>query len=157
MKKRIIEGLVSMVSFGLGFVLGGKVLVSMINDYKRRMERNLSNMMLFNDWLECLYSGGKIEQYFYDHGYKKIMIYGNGYIGKRLQQALEQANVKVVAVMDKKIPEDETGLVIGIDSGVPDVDCIIVTPVFFYDEIFAMLEEKTNVPIISVQLLIGKS
>lgn len=29
--------------------------------------------------LEFLYSEGKIEQYFYNHGYKKILMYGNGH------------------------------------------------------------------------------
>lgn len=156
MKKRIITGLLSIGSFVLGFVLGGKVLVSMINDYKKRMKRNFSNMMLFNDWLEFLYSGGKIEQYFYNQGYKRIMIYGNGYIGKRLRQALDQTDIEIVAIMDKVVPADEKELVIGIDSVIPDIDCVIVTPVFFYDEISAMLKEKTNVPIVSIQSVIDK-
>lgn len=156
MKKKMIPGLVSIVSFVWGFFLGGKVLVGMVNDYKRRMKRNLSNMMLFNDWLDFLYSGGKIEQYFHNQGYKRIMIYGNGHIGKRLRQALDQTDIEVVAVMDKVIPAEAKELVIGIDSAVPDIDCIIVTPVFFYDEISAMLEEKTNVPIVSLQIVIEK-
>lgn len=157
MKEKMIVGLVNTLSFVLGFILGGKMLVSMINDYKRRMKRNLSNMMLFNDWLDFLYSGGKIEQYFYNQGYKRIMIYGNGYIGKRLKQALRQTDIDVIAIMDKVVSSDEEGLVIDADSAIPDVDCIVITPVFFYDEISAMLGEKTNVPIVSMQIVIEKS
>ena len=89
MKIRGKQFLIGAVSFASGFFLGGKALVRMINDYKMRMERNLSNMQLFHDWLEFLYSGGSIEQYFHKHGYKKILIYGNGYIGQRLFHALE--------------------------------------------------------------------
>lgn len=156
MKKGIIAGLISLASFVTGFIIGGKVLVNMINDYKRRMKRNLSNMLLFNDWLEFLYSGGKVEQYFYNHGYKRIMIYGNGYIGKRLQQALEQTDIEVAAVMDKAVSSDERGLVTGIDSSIPDVDCIVITPVYYYDEIFSMLHKKTKLPLVNIQEIINE-
>ena len=43
------------------------------------------------------------------------MIYGNGYIGKRLQQALIQTDIEVAAVMDKAALPNEDGLVIGLD------------------------------------------
>ena len=92
MKKGIVAGIIGVVSFASGFILGGKILVSMINDYKKRMERNLANMMLFNDWLEFLYSGGSVVQYFKSRGYKKIMILptknksrtGSGHIFSRI-------------------------------------------------------------------------
>lgn len=154
MKKYMTAVLIGVVSFVAGFILGGKMLVSMINDYKKRMERNFSNMMLFNDWLEFLYSGGHVEQYFHKHGYKRIMIYGNGYIGKRLKQALEQTDIEVVAIMDKVTSMDEAGLIIGVDSEIPDVDCIVITPTFYYDEIFTLLDEKTDIPIASMQMVI---
>lgn len=154
MKKGIITGLIGIVSFAVGIILGGKMLVGMINDYKTRMQRNLSNMMLFNNWLEFIYSGGSIDQYFYNHGYKKIMIYGNGYIGKRLGQALSDTEVEVVAVMDKAALSDENDMVIGVDSSIPDVDCIVVTPVFFFDTIYEMLRVRTEAPVISIQVII---
>lgn len=138
------------VSFGFGFFLGGKMLVGMINDYKLRMEHNLSNMMLLNDWLEFLYSGGELTQYFQEHQYNQVMIYGNGYIGKRLCQALAKTEIKVTAIMDK-IASSNSEEVIGVDAKIPDADCIVVTPMFYYNEIFAMLREKTEKPIIPIQ------
>lgn len=154
MKKRIMTGAIGVISFMIGFFLGGKMLVGMINDYKKRMERNCSNMMLFNNWLEFLYSGGSIEQYFHDNGYKRIMIYGNGHIGKRLVQALADSDIEVAAVMDKAASAEENRTVIGTDSKIPDVDCIVITPIYFYDDILNMLQEKTNVPVVSMQTVI---
>lgn len=154
MKNKIVVCLTGVLSFGAGFFLGGKMLVNMINDYKTRMQRNLSNMMLFNSWLEFIYSGGSIDQYFHNHGYKKIMIYGNGYIGKRLSQALLGTDIEVVAVMDKEVSSDKEKLVIEVDSTIPDVDCIVVTPVFFFDTIYDMLMQKTSIPAISMQTII---
>lgn len=157
MKNKIVVCLTGVLSFGAGFFFGGKMLVNMINDYKTRMQRNLSNMMLFNSWLEFIYSGGSIDQYFHNHGYKKIMIYGNGYIGKRLSQALLGTDIEVVAVMDKEASAKENDIVISVDSSMPDVDCIVVTPVFFFDSIYDMLKEKTNIPIVSMQSIIKRT
>lgn len=158
MKKRMVAGVMSTASFAVGFVLGGKILVNMINDYKKRMERNYSNMILFNDWLEFLYSGGSIEQYFRDNDYKKIMIYGNGYIGKRLEQALVGSEIEVAVVMDKSAVADRNNTIkiIGTDSEIPNVDCIVITPIYYYDDIYAMLREKSNIPIVSIQTIIEK-
>lgn len=156
MKKGIVLVVTGAISFATGFVLGGRILVKMINDYKKRMERNLANMMLFNDWLELVYNGGHIEQYFHDNGYKKIMIYGNGYIGKRLEQALAGSDIQIIAIMDRSVPSDEDRKVIGIDSEIPDIDCIVITPVYYFDDIFGMLQEKTGVPLVSIQEVIEK-
>ncbi|MCM1182621.1 MAG: hypothetical protein NC337_04515 [Roseburia sp.] len=156
MKNKFVICLTGMSSFGIGFVLGGKTLAGMINDYKKRMDRNLSNMMLFNDWLEFVYSGNSIEQYFHNHGYKKIMVYGNGYIGKRLIQALSDTDIEVVAIMDKSAPSNENEFVIGVDSAIPEVDCIVVTPIFYYGTIYDMLQERTNVPIVSMWSVIDR-
>ncbi len=155
MKIRGKQFLIGAVSFASGFFLGGKALVRMINDYKMRMERNLSNMQLFHDWLEFLYSGGSIEQYFHKHGYKKILIYGNGYIGQRLFHALEQTDIDVVAVMDQinSSDSDAEGILIGVDSEMPDIDCAVITPMFYYDQIFHTLQTKTQCPIIAVDML----
>ena len=132
-----------------GFYLGGKCLVSIINEQKTRADRNSANMYLFSDWLAFLYSGDHIEEYFHKKGFQKIMIYGNGFIGARLVQALQKTDVEIVAVMDKAACSGVDG-VIGTDSDIPDSDCIIVTPVFYYEEIYDMLKERTNIPIVSI-------
>ena len=85
------------------------------------------------------------------------MIYGNGYIGKRLQQALIQTDIEVAAVMDKAALPNEDGLVIGLDSKMPDVDCIVITPVYYYDEISGMLRKKTGLPLVTMQMLLNMS
>lgn len=147
--------LTGVISFAAGFFFGGKALVGMINSDKMRAERNLSNMMLLNDWMEFQYAGGRIERYFHERGYKKIMIYGNGYVGQRLFQALKQTDVDVVAVMDRMNPSDfdAEGILIGTDSEIPDVDCVVITPVFYFDEIYQALRGKTEQEIISIEEL----
>lgn len=155
MKNRSIVFLTGMVSFVAGFFLGGKALVEMINNYKIEKERNLSNMLLFHDWIEFLYSGGCVEQYFHRHNYKRILIYGNGYIGQRLYHALEQTDIDVVAIMDKQNVSDVDveGMLIGVDSDISDIDCVVITPIFYFDEIYNMLRKKTQQPIIAIDAL----
>lgn len=151
MKKKFAIVCTGIASFGVGFYFGGKMLVSTINDYKKRMERNLSNMIVLSDWLEFIYSGGNITKYFYNHGYSRIIVYGNGYIGQRLVQALAQTGIEVVAIMDKKASMGQEDMVIGVESTIPDADCVVVTPVFYYNEINNALKNKTNIPIISLE------
>lgn len=155
MKTRHVIFLTGTMSFVTGFFLGGKALVGMINDYKARMDRNFSNMMLLNDWMGFLYAGGSIERYFREHGYKRIMIYGNGYIGQRLFQALEKTEIEVAAIMDRanSSDSDAEGRLIGVNSEIPEVDCVVITPTVHFDEIYQMLRERMEQPIISIEEL----
>ena len=155
MKRKTAILLQNIASFGLGFFLGGKALVNMINTYKNRMDRAHTNLMILNEWLEYLYSGGIIEKYFHTHEYTRVMVYGNGYIGKRLVQALSKTDIEVTAVMDKEILAGGSEGMIGIDSVIPDSDCIIVTPIFYWDAIYDMLRKRTSIPIISIQTVIN--
>lgn len=132
-----------------GFYLGGKCLVNMVNTQKTRADRNAVNMRLFNDWLAFLYAGGHIEAYFHKKGFQRTMIYGNGFIGARLAQALRKTDIEIVAVMDQAAYSGVDGM-IGTEADVPDCDCIVITPVFYYEEICSMLKEKTNIPIVPV-------
>lgn len=150
MKRGAITCMTGMISFGTGFFLGGKMLVDMINDYKAGMERDQLHFSLADQWLELLYEGRKIDAYFHEKGYHKIMIYGYGNLGRRLLQAFEHADIEVVCVMDQGAHE-KTGTVVGIDAAIPDVDCIVVTPVAHFDSIFQMLRQRTDIPIISIQ------
>lgn len=158
MKRGIFPLVASLGAFGIGFFLGGKMLVDMINDCITKKNRYFSNMMLFNNWLESIYSRGSIDNYFHNHGYRKIMIYGNGYVGARLFQALSGTDIEVTAVMDKAASSDSLSAeVIGINSEIPASDCIVVTPIFYYEEIYNMLSKKTDIPIISIQSVIEEA
>lgn len=150
MKKKVSALLLGIASFGTGFFLGGKQLVKMINDYKMRMERNQLNMMAFNNWLDYIYAGGNLEQYFHNRGYREIIIYGNGYIGTRLMQALQGTDIKIAAVMDKENSSAANEMMINCDAEIPEADCIVITPVFYDREIRAVLQKRTEMPIISV-------
>jgi len=154
MKKQASTFLTGLGSFVVGFYLGGKYLVGMVNDNKMKAEKNQANMMVLDDWLDYLYSGGHMEDFFIKNGYHRIMIYGNGYIGARLVQALDKTDIEVIAVMDKAAGSDVEGRIIGTDADIPKVDCIVVTPVYFYDDIYAILSERTNIPIISIKDII---
>ena len=151
MKNRVKSFIVILGTFAGGFFLGSKILVNMINEYKSGMERSSSNMKVFHQWLSFLYSGGQIETYLRERHYSRIMIYGNGYVGKSLLQALEKTDISVAAGMDRNVPVESDDMIIGTDSIIPDVDAIVVTPVFYFNEICSMLREKTELPIISIE------
>lgn len=151
MKKNAGTFIMGICSFMAGFYLGGRTLADAVNSNKVRADRNSINMMVLNDWVDFLYSGGQIDKYFHEKEINRIMIYGNGFIGVRLRQALENTGVEVAAVMDKVAHSDRNGMVIGTGAAIPDVDCIVITPMFYYDEIYSLLSEKTDICIISIK------
>lgn len=97
--------------------------------------------------------GGSIERYLCEKDYHKIMIYGAGYIGERLIDELEDSQVEIVAAMDRAVVFADVP-VISVNDEIPDVDCIVVTPVFYFEDIYKMLSEKTNIPILSISEIV---
>ncbi len=92
-------------------------------------------------WTTILYEGKSILEVFSDHGYKKIMIYGYGQLGKLLERQLKGSNVHIECIMDKKFP-DVNGYYISNEAEVPSVDAVIITNTYYYTEIKKNLLSK---------------
>lgn len=140
----------------LGFVAGaftiGKVIANTSNEWKRNADKFMTHMMLFNQWLIVKQSGKNIRDYFEKNNYKKIVIYGMSYAGERLIDELENSGIEVVAAVDKnakalfaKVP------VLLPEQDIPQADCMVVTPVYFMNEIVKNMSERVACPIISLE------
>ncbi|MCI9336281.1 MAG: hypothetical protein HFH93_01880 [Lachnospiraceae bacterium] len=145
------KAILACASFIAGFYLGGKSLVGMINKQKDESMRNRRNMELLSKWLDALYDGWNVDKFFEKNNYKNILIYGNGLIGQKLYKALNTANINVVAIMDKQVRGNAEGILIGADSNIPYADCIVITPICYYNQIYCSVRDKTNIPIVSVE------
>lgn len=98
-------------------------------------------------------------------GFHKIAIYGNGEIGNRLAESLADTAVEVVCIIEKNANdiemEAENGIRIVSVSDVSayrEVDAVIVTPMFDYDNIAELLYSAgTTAEILSVEDLVFSS
>lgn len=110
---------------------------------------------LLNQWLINKNSGKNAEKYFVEHGYKKIAIYGMGEMGNRLYDELKDTCIEVKYAIDKNADNTYSELdVFGLDDNLENVDAVVVTATFAFDEIEEKLGEKIDFPIISLEEVI---
>lgn len=153
------KGILSVLSFVCGGVAGissvGSVLSKKVKETQKYADKHLSIMLVMNQWIINKQEGKSLVNFFEENNYKSIAIYGMSYLGERLMDELKDTGIEVRYAIDKnaeniytdidmKTPEDD------LDS----VDVVIVTAVFFFDEIEEQLEKKIDCPIISLEDII---
>ena len=108
-----------------------------------------------NEWLKVKKRGDNLSDYFTKNEWKKIAIYGMGELGNRLMEELEGSEVKILYFIDKYKKENDLNIsVYDITADLPEVDVIVVTPFFSYDEIEEQLMDKVDYPIISIEEIV---
>lgn len=155
MKKSII----SVLSFVVGAFVGAfsmnsikKIDITAIAEQKNRF-KEYYNML--NQWIIIKQEGESIDKYFEKNGYNKIAIYGMGEVGNRLYDDLKKSNIKVEYAIDINPESTYSEIkVYSIHDNYPDVDVIVVSPIFNYNEIKNSLYHKVNCPIISLNDII---
>ena len=74
------------------------------------------------------------------------------YVGETLYHELEDSPVEVAYAIDKRAEGMYADVeLLSPDDELPDVDAVIVTPVFFFDEIEEMLASKMDADIVSME------
>ena len=87
----------------------------------------------------------------------EVAIYGNGEMGKCLIKELENSNVKIKYLIDKNSNSDESSYKCYHPKDLlPEVQAIIITPIYQYAEIAPTLKCCGNVQIISLEELIDE-
>ena len=128
--------------------------ISGYNDSVLPVEKFRRYYELCNQWIKNINDGYHIKQYFIDNKYTKIAVYGMGELGNRLVEALENTPVIVCYGITKNIWDAFAEIDIkelGEEEFFGGVDCIVVTPVHFYEEIAEELKLKSNCNIISLE------
>mgnify|MGYP002509499308 CR=1 FL=1 len=125
-----------------------------------KMAKNLSDkhLMLFllmNEWVKVKQQNKSVEGSLAKQGYKRIGIYGMSYAGQRLCDELMDTTAKIVCCMDQKSGGTYRGYeIIPVKECPDEVEVVIVTPIFFYDEIRQQLERSISARIISLEEVI---
>lgn len=85
----------------------------------------------------------KLNEYLEGNRFEKVAIYGMGEVGKILYQILTNEKVNIVYVIDNNYKNGEIE-VRKMDEKLDDVDVIIVTPIFDFDNIEIQLTKLVN-------------
>lgn len=159
MKKGTVAFL-SAVTGGMAGAIGGAIHIFRCERKKLNMEeaanrKNDEILKAYSHWMQRKQRGDSLAVYFEKMGYKKIAIYGMHYLGESLLSELKDSDIKVVCAIDKhaELRYSEIPLYTPEES-IPEVDVVIVTAFFYFDEIESILLDKVSCPIVSIEDII---
>ena len=133
--------------------------ISLSNEIANR-EKTLQTYMQFYRvlirWLNIRPIGNGIINYLLDHRIKRVAIYGYADMGNLLYKELLNSDIVVTCILDKRTIKSHN---IGVEilnpiDGDRTSDAVIVTAIYYYDEIKIELEELGYRNIVSLQNLI---
>lgn len=103
-------------------------------------------------WISKKQKGASIEEYLQKSKMKKVAIYGMGFIGERLLDELKGGFIEVAYAIDQNADTIWADVeMYTLEDKLPNVDAIIVTPLYYFDSIEKSLKEKTDCQIISLE------
>ncbi len=157
MKKSIVAGLSITLGASLGTLITGKLLNKSMAEYTNKVDKFKSYYYLLNQWLAKKYENHSLDEYFISEGIHTIAIYGMGEVGNRLYEELKNSNVVVKYAIDKNSYGSYGELkVMNADADFEDVDAVVITTPFAYDEIINEIGNKFTCPIISIDEIVYK-
>lgn len=151
MKKVIL----AIVSFLAGEIAGTAVVKTLMEkDLNKRNEKAnkfKGYYSMLNQWLKLKQDGKLLEDYFVHNGYKTIAIYGMGEMGLRLYGELKGSNkVEIKYAIDQGVALCDEIEILDLEEELPDVDVVVVTATFAYDEIQEQLIKRMDCSIVSL-------
>ncbi len=150
------KGIIAVFSAVAGTLVGAGTVIKVIGDSTQKAqtmsEKHLSLFLMMNQWVGIKQEGKNLADYFRRYNYHSIAIYGMSYAGDRLLDELKDSGITVKYGIDKNADGiySEMNLVTP-DKDLPEVDAIVVTPIFFFDVIEEELSKKVNCPILSLE------
>jgi len=149
------------IAFGMGFfsarMLHKKEKIEIENIKAQYNKKNLYYQIM-NMWLEMRQKGETTVSYLQTKGIKRIAIYGMKELGERFYEDVKNTDIEVICVIDKK-PQQVLGdfMVISPEEEIPEVDAIIVTADYHFQEIKEQMSRKVTCPVYSLNGVLGNS
>lgn len=152
MKKSVIAVLSLLSGAAAGAGITGKKVMKKAAKQKENSDKHLALYLMMNQWVKVKQAQKNIADFLIGKGYSRIAIYGMNYVGETLYDELRNSAVQVAYAIDQNADSIFAEIdVVSPDAELDNVDAIIVTPIFFFDEIEEMLNSKTDADIICME------
>lgn len=156
MKKGLSGAFSTIAGIAVGAVAGGvaagKVSTKKVNELLEGHKKVHELYMAFDQWLRIRQEGKTLVEYFKKNNYKTVAIYGMKELGERLYDELENTNIEVRYIIDKNADMIYADVdVVTPDDVLEPVDVIVVTAIYYFDEIEENLSDKVDCPIVSLE------
>lgn len=153
---KVRKGKFSVLSLGAGMLAGAGVVLNKEEkkqkELRKMSDKNQTHFLMMNQWVKVKQGGKNLTEYFEQKGIKNIAIYGLGYAGETLIEELKETETCVKYGIDKNASSIHLGVeVYSLDEKLPEVDAVVVTPVYYFDQIEEDLCSKFECPIISLE------
>ena len=159
MKKGIITLGASAAGLLVGAVFGAGVAGNAVNEkavkQKENSDKYFALYMLMNQWVKVKQTGKSVSAFLAEKGYRKVAIYGMAYVGETLYSELRNSEITVSYAIDRNADTIYSEIdVMSPDDTLEKVDAIIVTSIYYFDEIKEALKDKVTADIISLEDII---
>ncbi len=122
---------------------------------RKSNEKYMGYWKILNRWLILKERGVKLEKYLVERKVGTVAIYGLGMLGRHLVEELKHSSIVLKYGIDRRT--DGICLdfpVYSLNDNLPEVDLIVVTATYDYENIRKALREKVNYPMLSLSELI---
>lgn len=134
-----------------GAAAAGKIFIKKNKKAVQMSDKHLALYMTMLQWVKVKQEGRNLAEYFIREGYRNIAVYGMGYVGERLVEELAGTDVAIRYGIDANADNVYAQIpVVKPSDCLEHVDAVVVTPVYFFDQIEAALVEKVSCPVLSV-------
>ena len=152
MKKGFLALTGAVVGAAAGAVAVNKLQGQVVDAKDAKIDKFKGYYNMLNQWLILKQEGESLEKYFTDNNYKTIAIYGMGEMGNRLYDELKNTDIEIKYAVDQNAAGTYSELeVLEKEDDFAEVDVIVVTATFAFDEIEEELSEKVDFPIVSLE------
>lgn len=152
MKKSIVDAFSALAGVAVGTGITGYSMGKRMAEKEQMSQKHLALFLLMNQWVKDKQEGKSLASYFEKNGYRKIAIYGMSYVGETLVEELKDSDIEIKYGIDKNAANLYSEIdVMTMDDDLEEVDAVVVTPVFFFDEIEEQLSAKFVCPIVSLE------
>lgn len=157
MKKGTIAVLSTLGGLIIGCIGQGILNDKKIAEKKEKVDKFKNYYNMLNHWLALKQEGKSLETYFVENNIKTLAIYGVGEMGNRIYDELKDSEIVVKYGIDKSGGGTFADLeIFTLEEDLEEVDAIIVTAVFAFDEIEELVSKKVTCPIISLEDIVYK-
>lgn len=131
-------------------------------DLEEKLQKQILFYWVLTKWMDCKLKGGSIAEALKKRGFSRIVIYGYAELGQLLCKEMLQEGISVVCILDKAAKTTEAGTipvckpeaVKASDQERLQIDAVVVTAVYYFEEIRKELTEAGYQNVISMGTLL---
>lgn len=119
------------------------------------LEKLRINTEVMNRWLFLKSRGIGISDFLVKKGWKKVVIYGGAQLGERIYDELTETGIEILYIIDQNPDAVNLKNLVNVYSleeewnETPDI--MIVTPVYYFNEIKEQIKGSIKCPIVSIK------